>query len=104
MNINGEKFKLLQNTFAKDAMVVNLSMAETGRIKGTFVVVTHSKQQLNHHANTLIVSKIAKNTFRLVPQPSVNLSDYYQVLRADTSFSVVELEIDYSPVAPQQIK
>ena len=98
LTINGEKFEVNSAVLTKNSMLLNLSMKEKGRAKGSFVVITQADTALNIKGLKLKYSnKIAKDTFRLVPVQGENLLVIYQQLLADKSLTRVELEIDYSP-------
>lgn len=91
--LNNQKFKLLSAKVTKGAKVYNLSIKETGRIKGTIVIVT---KQLS---SSMVANKIALDTYRLTPQKGQTLSALYKELIADEKNKTVELEIDYSPIS-----
>lgn len=91
--INKQKFKLLSDEIMKGAKVYNLSIKQVGVIKGTIVVVTKSSTSLVN------AKKIAKNTFRLIPNKEETLHDLYKNLIKHKEYKTIELEIDYSPIS-----
>ena len=97
--LNKEKFTLLSNIFAKGAKVYNIAMGESGLVKGTIVVVSIGEVIAEdiQYPNTEVI-KIAKSTFRLIPDNNVVMMDFYKALINSKRFSVVEMEIDYSPI------
>ncbi|NQZ80502.1 MAG: hypothetical protein HRT52_05745 [Colwellia sp.] len=99
ITLNGEKFILNSAQFGKGSKVYNKQMGEYGLIKGTIVVVGIDKVSADELLYPLVkVIQIAKNTFRLIPEKAVELMPFYKELIKSKLFSVVEMEIDYSPI------
>jgi hypothetical protein len=99
INLNGEKFTLHSPQFGKGAKVYNVQMKEYGLIKGSIVVVSVDKVNADELSYPSVkVLKIAKNTFRLIPEKSVELMSFYNILNESKSFSMIEMEVDYSPI------
>jgi len=101
ISLNGEKYIFEDEKLQKGSQVRNIHMSEKGRIKGTFVVITKTGKiaGLSFKSKT----KIAKDTFRLIPMQNDDLLDIYKILLADKSLTRVEIEIDYSPDSQKQI-
>jgi len=99
ITLNGEKFSLHSKSFSKGAKVYNMQMGEYGLVKGSIVVVSLNKVTASELQYPLVkVNQIAKNTFRLTPAETVKLMPFYKSLITGKRFSVVEMEIDYSPI------
>ncbi len=99
--INDEKFELMSKTFKKGAKVHNLSMGEYGTVKGSLVIVSANSsldklRQLSILKEKYTINQIAKDTYRLQPVELDDIYNLYQNLLKESSFSVVEMEIDYS--------
>jgi len=101
ISLNGEKYIFEDEKLQKGSQVRNIHMSEKGRIKGTFVVMTKTGKitGLSFKSKT----KIAKDTYRLIPMQNDDLLDIYKTLLADKSLMRVEIEIDYSPESKKQI-
>jgi len=98
-SINGDKHESNDGVLTKNSILLNLSMYEAGRVKGSFIVVTIAGKKLNlESVEVKYSSKIAQDTFRLVPVQGDDLMAVYKMLLADKSLVLVELEIDYSPI------
>jgi hypothetical protein len=95
--INNEKFKLQSEELVKGAKVYNYLMSQSGKVKGTFVIVTESSEEFLSYKDTDKITKIAKQTYRLTPINDVKFADYYKLLQNSKLFQIVEMEIDYSP-------
>lgn len=101
ISLNGEKYLFEDEKLQKGSQVRNIHMSEKGRIKGTFVVITKTGEiaDISFKSKT----KIAKDTFRLLPMQSDDLLNIYKILLADKSLTRVEIEIDYSPDSKKQL-
>jgi hypothetical protein len=101
ISLNGEKYLFEDEKLQKGSQVRNIHMSEKGRIKGTFVVITKTEKiaGISFKSKT----KIAKDTFRLIPMQNDDLLDIYKILLADKSLIRVEIEIDYSPDSQKQM-
>jgi len=98
ISLNSEKFTLHSTKFSKGAKVYNIQMREYGLVKGTIVVVSIDKVSAAELLYPSVkVLQIAKNTFRLTLEKSVELMPFYKSLIKSNRFSVVEMEVDYSP-------
>ncbi|MFT5758237.1 MAG: hypothetical protein ACI9LM_002976 [Alteromonadaceae bacterium] len=99
MILNGEKFTLHAASFNQGSKVYNIQMREYGLVKGSIVVVSTQPMHVDELRSPMTkVVKIAKNTFRLTPEKTVELISFYKDLITSKRFSVVEMEIDYSPI------
>ena len=99
ITLNGGKFTLHSARFGKGSKVYNMQMGGYGLIKGDIVVVSIEKikaKDIQYSATQ--VRQIAKNTFRLSPDKTVELMPFYKTIIKSKRFSVVEMEIDYSPI------
>lgn len=96
ISFNGEKYLFDGEKLRKGSQVRNIHMSEQGRIKGTFVIVVKAGEILNLPFKSK--TKIAKDTFRLIPAQDDDLMTAYKQLLADKNLIRVELEVDYSPV------
>jgi len=104
ITFNGEKFSLHSPSFSKGSKVYNMQMGEYGLVKGSIVVVNLKKESASElQYPSVEVKQIAKNTFRLIPAETIKLMPFYKKLITSKRFSVVEMEVDYSPikVAPE---
>jgi len=101
ISLNGEKYLFEDEKLQKGSQVRNIHMSEKGRIKGTFVVITKTGKVAGISFKSK--TKIAKDTFRLIPMKNDDLLDIYKTLLADKSLIRVEIEIDYSPDSQKQI-
>jgi len=101
ISLNGEKYLFEDEKLQKGSQVRNIHMSEKGRVKGTFVVITKAGKiaDISFKSKT----KIAKDTYRLIPMQNDDLLDIYKTLLADKSLIRVEIEIDYSPDSQKQI-
>lgn len=95
ISLNGEKYIFEDEKLQKGSQVRSIHMSEKGRVKGTFVVITKTGKiaDISFKSKT----KIAKDTFRLIPMKYDDLMGVYKRLLADKSLIRVEIEIDYSP-------
>jgi hypothetical protein len=94
LSFNGEKYLYDGKNLRKGSEVRNIYMSEKGRVKGTFVIVAKAEKILTIAVKSQ--TKIAKNTFRLVPQQTDDLMTFYHQLLLNKSIVSVELEVDYS--------
>ena len=69
-------------------------MSESGKIKGSIVVVVKQGETLEIPLKS--TTKIAKNTFRLIPAQSDDLMTVYKTLLSNKSITIVELEVVYN--------
>jgi hypothetical protein len=99
ITLNGGKFTLHSESFGKGSKVYNTQMREYGLVKGSIVVVSlkPTSAEALDYSNVGVV-KIAKNTFSLSPDNTVELMAFYKSLIKSKRFSVVEMQIDYSPI------
>lgn len=95
VHLNNQKFKLLTQEVMMGGKIFNLSTQEKGTIKGSIVVVTESFISIPVVGS----KKIAKDTFRLTPDDKKTLHELYKNLIKDEKYTIVELEIDYSPIS-----
>jgi hypothetical protein len=93
VSINGEKF-LYEGKLEKGTQVRNIHMSEKGRIRGSIVIVVNPGETLSLAFNNQ--TKIAKDTYRLIPEKTEDLMTIYKELMQNKSITIVELEIDYS--------
>jgi hypothetical protein len=97
--LNGEKFTLHSDTFGKGSKVYNRQIKEYGLIKGSIVVVSRKPTYAKDLQYPMVeVVEIAKNTFRLRPEKTVELMLFYKNLIRSKRFSVVEMQVDYSQI------
>lgn len=101
ISLNGNKYKLVDGKLEQGAQVYNTLMNEYGTIKGSLVLVL-SDDGIFNKSHFKEVKKIADKTFRVWPTKKDDLYLVYQDLKRSSNFSVVELEIDYTPVSKQQ--
>ena len=101
ISLNGNKFTLVDGKLEQGAQVYNTLMNEYGTIKGSLVLVLSDEGVFNK-SYFKTVKKIAKKTFRVWPTKKDDLYLVYQDLTRNANFSVVELEVDYSPISKQQ--
>lgn len=94
VSFNGEKYLVDGAKLRKGSQVRNIHMSEKGRIKGTFVVVLKAGETLDISFKSM--TKIAKDTFRLIPAQTDDLMAIYNELLLNKSIARVELEIVYS--------
>jgi len=100
ISINGDKFRTSAWPVIKGATVYNVLMNEQGKVKGSFVVVLASDNELSTQVKQdYSAKKLAENTFKLIPKNIKNL-DMMQAYKRliGESFEVLEMEIDYSPI------
>lgn len=95
VSFNGEKYLFNGEKLRKGSQVRSIHMSEIGTVKGTFVVVVAKK------GGILDVpfknkTKIAKDTFRLVPIQTDDLMAAYNELLLKDSIAIVELEVVYN--------
>lgn len=101
ISLNGNKFKLVDGKFEQGAQVYNTLMKEFGTIKGSLVLVL-TDEGVFDKSYFKEVKKIADKTFRVWPTKKDDLYLVYQDLTRNSNFSVVELEVDYTPISRQQ--
>jgi len=104
ISINGEKFRTTVWPVIKGSTVYNVLMKEEGKLKGTFVVVLAPGKELSASIReSYTIKKIAKNTFKLLPNNRriVDLMQEYKRLLQE-NFHIIEMEIDYSPIDTNQ--
>ena len=94
ISFNGEKYLFDGKNLRKGSKVRNIYMSETGTIKGTFVVVAKAGEILDLSFKSK--TKIAKDTFRLIPAQADDLMTIYNELLLNKSIAIVELEVMYS--------
>tara|TARA_R110001592_G_scaffold55647_3_gene169902 strand:+ start:7891 stop:8418 length:528 start_codon:yes stop_codon:yes gene_type:complete len=94
ISFNGEKYLFDEKKLRKGSKVRNIYMSETGTIKGTFVVVAKAGEILDLSFKSK--TKIAKDTFRLIPAQADDLMTIYNELLLNKSIAIVELEVMYS--------
>jgi hypothetical protein len=101
ISLNGEKYLFEDEKLQKGSQVRNIHMSEKGKIRGTFVVITKTGKiaDISFKSKT----KIAKDTFRLIPMQNDDLLDIYKMLLADKNLIRVEIEIDYSPESKKKL-
>lgn len=100
VSINGEKFRTSSWPVIKGATVYNLLMNEQGKVKGSFVVVLASSNELSEQIKQdYSVKKLAESTFRLISKNIKNLDmmQAYKRLMGE-NFEILEMEIDYTPI------
>ena len=99
VKLNDEYFLVDKATRIKaSAKVFNLSMQESGRIKGTIVIVTADIDSVVQDigiANKSI-TEIADDTYRLYLKENIDLYSLYKKLVVNSSIDTVEVEVDYS--------
>ena len=91
---NGEKYIYEGEKLRKGSRVRNIHMSEYGTVKGTFVVVAKTGKTLDLAFKRK--TKIAKDTFRLLPAKTDDLITIYNDLLLNESIAIVELEVGYS--------
>lgn len=91
---NGEKYIYEGEKLRKGSRVRNIHMSEYGTVKGTFVVVAKAGKTLDLAFKRK--TKIAKDTYRLMPSKTDDLMTIYNELLLNDSIAIVELEIGYS--------
>lgn len=101
ISINDTKFKLVGDKFAQGEQVYNTVMNEYGTIKGSLVLVLSDKGVFNK-SHFKKVNKIADKTYRVWPAEKDDFHFFYQKLTNNSNFSVVELEVDYTPISKRQ--
>ncbi len=95
--INGEKFTSENNLVQKGSSLFNITMAQSGIVKGSFVVITKQGTALTTEITQAYSSaRIAIDTFRLVPNKEQDLMPLYRQLQNIDYISRIELELDYS--------
>jgi len=94
ISFNGEKYLFEGEKLQKGSQVRNIHMSEKGTVKGTFVVVAKAGEILDLSFKSK--TKIAKDTFRLIPAKTDDLMPIYNALILNKSIARVELEIVYS--------
>ncbi len=94
ISFNGEKYLFDGDKLKKGSLVRNIYMSESGRIKGTIVIVVKAGEILNISIKNK--KKIAKDTFRLVPEQTDDLMAIYNKLLINDSIAIAELEVVYS--------
>ena len=98
LSFNGEKFEYSGGLVTKGTKLFNIQMAESGKVKGSFVVVTKPSVELvTTPVELKSKAKLAKDTYRVIPEKGQNLQAIYKLLKANKQLLQVELEIDYSP-------
>lgn len=97
-SINGEKFKLFASKNIQGSKVFNVLMQQYGTLKGGIIVVVKGDILKSDSFEQFTLTKIAKNTFRLIPDKGLDLVVEYKKLSEMLKLEVVELEIDYSPI------
>ena len=94
ISFNGEKYLFDGEKLRKGSKVRNINMSESGRIKGSIVVVAKAGEILDLSFKSK--TKIAKDTFRLIPAQADDLMTIYNELLLNKSIAIVELEVMYS--------
>ena len=94
ISFNGEKYIFDGKKLRKGSKVRNINMSESGRIKGSIVVVVKADETLDVPFKSK--TKIAKNTYRLIPAQTDDLMIVYKELMSNKSITIVELEVIYS--------
>lgn len=96
ISINGEKYIYTDDKLEKGSEVRNIKMSESGKIKGTFIVVAKAGELLE--VSFKHKSIIAKDTYRITPKPTDDLITVYNQLLSNESLTRVELEVLYSKI------
>ncbi|WP_353537961.1 hypothetical protein [Colwellia sp. KU-HH00111] len=93
ISVNGDKFIVEGGNLRKGSRVRSIHMSEYGTVTGAFVVVAKPGKipNLSFKRKT----KIAKDTFRVIPTKTDDLMSIYHELLLNESISIVELEISY---------
>jgi hypothetical protein len=101
--INGEKLIVHSSELKKGTKVYSASIRQVGIVKGSIVVVTKKldANQLTSKYKISSITKLAVNTFQLVPDDSENLYQFYRTLQGSELIDQVELAIDYSEYFPK---
>ena len=94
ISFNGGKYLFDGKKLRKGSQVRHVNMSESGRVKGSFVVVTKAGGTLGVSFKSK--TKIAKNTFRIIPAQTDDLMTVYKELLSNQSITLVELEVVYS--------
>lgn len=96
VSFNGEKYLFDGRKLQQGSKVRGIHMSESGRVKGSIVVVVKEGKILDiSFMNFKSKTKIAKNTFRLIPNQTDDLLTVYKKLSSNNSISIAELEIVY---------
>ncbi len=93
ISVNGDKYIVEGGKLRKGSRVQSIHMSEYGTVTGAFVVVAKPGKipNLSFKRKT----KIAKDTFRVVPTKTDDLMTIYHELLLNESISIVEMEISY---------
>jgi len=103
LTFNKEKFELLSPVAEKGAKLFNLSIHEYGIMKGSIVVVVDNTSPFKTaYFSEVLITKIAKDTYRLTPDTKLELMNLYKTLNNMPEFKVIEMEIDYSPILQEE--
>lgn len=94
VSFNGEKYLFNGEKLRKGSQVRSIHMSEIGTVKGTFVVVAKTDEILDVPFKNK--TKIAKDTFRLIPAKTDDVMAIYNELLLNESIVRVELEVVYN--------
>jgi len=93
LSFNGEKYLFDGEKLRKGSQVRNIYMSEKGMVKGTFVIVAKAGEIPDISFKRM--TKIAKDTFRIIPIYTDDLMLIYNEFLLNESIVRVELEIVY---------
>ncbi|GGB54613.1 hypothetical protein K8B83_20695 [Shewanella inventionis] len=104
IQLNQQKFTTQSKVLKANQTVYNMDINRYGKVKGSIVVVTNDLPSELELTNDFKVYQIAVDTYRLLSQSGeLDLYYWYKSFSDSSAFSVVELEIDYTPASNQLI-
>ncbi|QDE29929.1 hypothetical protein [Shewanella polaris] len=96
IQLNNHKFTVKDLVLKMNQSVYDMNINSFAIVKGSIVVI--SSVEPENLAEDFDINKIAKDTYKLTIKSSdQDLYYWYKKLSGDSQYSVVELELDYSP-------
>jgi hypothetical protein len=98
IRINNEFFSSPTGILKKGEKIFNRNVNQMGIIKGSIVIVVNEGEQPNQNIKNMgQITKIAKDTYRIMLEDNVDVLAIYNKLEKLDIVKVAEFEVDYTP-------